>query len=92
LFEQVFLSHLAADEDDIDLTLKLLRAAKIKAAMRGDIENLALGIFADDPRLRMVRRETRGLLYRITLCRVVWADMEPLQPLRGHMRVEVSLL
>ena len=92
LFEQVFISHLAVDEDERELTLKLLHGLRIEAARRGGISNLALGMQAADPRLETVRRAFRGLLYRSRLCRVFWPDMEPLARLQGRFRVEISLL
>jgi hypothetical protein len=92
LFEQVFVSHLAVDEDDRELTLDLLNSIRIEAARRGGIFNLALGMSADDPRLESVRRVTRGLLYSSTLYRVFWPDMEPLAQLEGRARAEIALL
>ena len=92
LFEQVFISHLAVDNDERELTLKLLHSLRIEAARRGGISNLALGMSAADPRLETVRRAFRGLLYRSRLCRVFWPDMEPLAQMQGHFRAEISLL
>ena len=72
LFEFAFLSHLAVDDDNPELTGQLLNSIVNFASRQRNLPNLVLGLDVGDHRLPMVAQSLGGMQYRTTLCRVVW--------------------
>lgn len=71
VFPHAYLSHLAADDDDPELTLALLSRA-YGTARNLDIPNLTMGLSEHDPRLRAVKAFFGARVQWSLLCLAVW--------------------
>jgi len=89
--EHVYLSHLAVDEDDLDLSIELLDAAYATAKARG-VGNVTFGLSERDPRLGKIARHFGGVRYWTELCTVGFASGNPVVLDQRPAHLEIATL
>jgi hypothetical protein len=71
--QQLYVSHLAIDQDDPQVCVDLVKALMDQTSRRGH-QLLLLGLSHDNPMLPLVRKTFRHLTYRSQLYVVYWDD------------------
>jgi len=87
-----FLSHLCAEEDDPEVFLSLLKAARSAARAQG-LDWLATGFVRGHPLLEVLLGATRARTYETLLYALPWAPEARLPAVKGRrLHVEVAAL